>query len=82
MAAPSGTVGRGLDAYRAVRVRDYGRVDLRLTETGDIYVIEANASCYLERSDEFTMAANAADISYEDLIQRIVENAKARHKKK
>ena len=34
-----------LDAYRALRVRDYGRVDLRLTEAGEIYVIEVNASC-------------------------------------
>ena len=49
-----------LDAYRALRVRDYGRVDLRLTETGEIYVIEVNASCYLEKSSEFAMAAAAA----------------------
>ena len=28
-----------LDACRALRVRDYGRGDLRATETGDIYVI-------------------------------------------
>src|SRR5262249_30226839 len=37
------------DAYRALRVRDYGRIDLRLTPTGDVYVIEVNASCYLEQ---------------------------------
>ena len=42
-----------LDAYRALRVRDYGRIDLRVSETGDIYVIEVNASCYLEESGEF-----------------------------
>ena len=70
-----------LDAYRALRIRDYGRVDLRVAETGDIYVLEVNASCYLERNDEYTMAANAAGISYEQLIQRIVELATARYGK-
>ncbi|HEV8178657.1 MAG TPA: ATP-grasp domain-containing protein, partial [Gemmatimonadales bacterium] len=44
-----------VDAFRALRVRDYGRVDLRLTDTGDIYVLEVNASCYLEKSSEFAM---------------------------
>ena len=53
-----------LDAYRALRVRDYGRVDLRLTETGEIYVIEVNASCYLEQDDEFAIAARGAGIEY------------------
>ena len=48
-----------VDAYRALRVRDYGRVDLRLTDTGDIYVLEVNASCYLEKDSEFAMAAAA-----------------------
>src|SRR6185503_73537 len=62
-----------LDAYRALRVRDYGRVDLRVADTGDIYVLEVNASCYLEKNDEFAMAARAAGMSYEQLIERIVE---------
>jgi D-alanine-D-alanine ligase len=68
-----------LDAHRALRVRDYGRVDLRLTETGDIYVIEVNASCYLEEGSEFATAAKAAGIEFPDLVQRIVELAKERY---
>ncbi|HEX2219611.1 MAG TPA: hypothetical protein VHG35_12465, partial [Gemmatimonadales bacterium] len=47
-----------VDAYRALRVRDYGRVDLRLTDTGEIYVLEVNASCYLEKGSEFAMASS------------------------
>ena len=70
-----------LEAYRALRVRDYGRVDLRLTDTGDIYVIEVNANCYLEKSGEFAVAAQAAGIGYEDLIGRLVDLAVERSKK-
>ncbi len=70
-----------VDAYRALRVRDYGRVDLRLTEAGEIFVIEVNASCYLEQSSEFATAAAAAGIAYPALIHRIVELALERRKK-
>jgi D-alanine-D-alanine ligase len=68
-----------VDAYRALRVRDYGRVDLRLTETGDIYVLEVNASCYLERGSEFAVSAAAAGIEYPVLVQRIVDAALKRY---
>jgi D-alanine-D-alanine ligase len=64
-----------VDACRALRVRDYGRVDLRLTETGEIYVIEVNASCYLEQSSEFAQAAAAAGIDHVALVNRIAELA-------
>jgi D-alanine-D-alanine ligase len=68
-----------LDAYRALRVRDYGRIDLRLTTTGEIFVIEVNASCYLERSAEFAFAAEAAGLDHRGLINQIVELAGKRH---
>jgi D-alanine-D-alanine ligase len=71
-----------LDAYRALRVRDYGRIDLRLAETGDIYVIEVNASCYLEQSSEFATAAAASGMNYEDVVGRIVELACERYQKR
>jgi D-alanine-D-alanine ligase len=71
-----------VDAYRALRVRDYGRVDIRLTDTGDIYVLEVNASCYLEKNSEFAMAAAASGLDYLRLIERIVDLALARRKGK
>jgi D-alanine-D-alanine ligase len=71
-----------VDAYRALRVRDYGRVDIRLTETGEIYVLEVNASCYLERTGEFAMAAAAAGLDYPRLIEQIVNLALERYRRR
>jgi D-alanine-D-alanine ligase len=71
-----------LAAYRALRVRDYGRVDLRLDERGQPYVIEVNASCYLEEKCEFAMAARAAGIDYVTLVNRIVELALERFRRR
>jgi D-alanine-D-alanine ligase len=70
-----------IGAYRALRVRDYGRVDFRVTDSGEAYVIEVNASCYLERTSEFAVAAKAAGIEYAELIERIVQLAVERHEK-
>jgi D-alanine-D-alanine ligase len=67
-------------ACRALRVRDYGRVDMRLTETGEVYVIEVNASCYLEKSSEFAAAAAAAGIEFVSLVNRIAELALERRR--
>ncbi len=67
-----------LDAYRVLRVRDYGRIDLRLTDAGDIYVIEVNANCYLEKESEFAMSAAAAGVDYVALVNRIAELAVGR----
>jgi D-alanine-D-alanine ligase len=73
-----------LEAYRALRVRDYGRIDMRLTEAGEIYVIEVNASCYLEKNSEFAISAAASGIEYPDLVNQIVELALERdgHRRK
>lgn len=67
------------DAYRALRVRDYGRIDLRLTPAGEVFVIEVNANCYLEQSSEFAAAAAAAGLDYPTLIGRIADCALDRY---
>ncbi|HJT77644.1 MAG TPA: hypothetical protein VJ739_10630, partial [Gemmataceae bacterium] len=64
-----------LAACRALLVRDYARVDLRLTATQEVYVIEVNANCALEQASEFATGAKAFGLDYPPLIHRIVELA-------
>lgn len=67
------------DAFQALRLRDYGRIDLRVTAKEEIYVIEANPNCYLEEQSEFARAAQKAGIEYPALIAKIVELANGRY---
>ena len=68
-----------MDAFNALRLRDYARVDLRVNDREEIYVIEVNPNCYLEEKSEFASAAAKDGIGYPTLIQRIVELASARY---
>lgn len=68
-----------VEAFRALRLRDYARIDLRVTEAGEIYVIEVNPNCYLEREGEFARAAARDGLGYDALVSRIVELALARY---
>ena len=68
-----------VDAFQALRLRDYGRIDLRVTDKGEIYVIEVNPNCYLEKESEFARAAAKGGFEYEALIAQIMELAIGRY---
>jgi D-alanine-D-alanine ligase len=68
-----------LDAFHALRLRDYARVDMRVPASGEAYVIEVNPNCYLEESGEFARAAAEDGMPYDVLIGRIIELASARY---
>ena len=68
-----------VDAFHALRLRDYARVDLRVNAKEEIYVIEVNPNCYLEKKAEFASAARKSGMKYPDLINRIIELANARY---
>lgn len=68
-----------VECFQALRLRDYGRIDLRVTEGGEVYVIEVNPNCYLEREGEFARAAERAGLAYDALIARILDLASARY---
>ncbi len=62
-------------AYRILKIRGLVRLDVRLTEQGEIFVIEVNPNPSLARSDDFAMSAKEAGLDYETLIQRVLDNA-------
>ena len=68
-----------VDAFHALRLRDYGRIDLRVDDAGEVFVIEVNPNCYLERESEFARAAARGGLEYDALIARILELASARY---
>ena len=68
-------VNVGREAAYALKVRDYARVDIRLTEDGKPVVMEVNANPYLERTSAFALAALQSGMGYMMLINRIVEIA-------
>jgi len=59
-------------AYRALNIHSYIRFDIRLTSSGQVYFIEANANPCIAKIDEFAQSAEKAGISYNQLIRRIV----------
>ena len=74
-------------AYRALDARSYLRFDIRLTAQGDVYIIEPNANPCIARIDEMAQAALQAGVNYQELIQKVLEqaiilNKEARLKKK
>ena len=68
-----------LAAYATLGLRDYGRIDLRVTAKEEIYVIEVNPNPWLAPEAELAIAAAAANRDYPRLIGEIADRALARY---
>lgn len=65
--------------YRVLQLRDYGRIDLRLTPDGRLVVLEANPNPDIAYGEELAEAAERAGIGYDELIRLIVRTALRRY---
>jgi D-alanine-D-alanine ligase len=63
--------------YRVLKITGFGRVDVRLTQAGEVVVIEANPNPALDCEGDFALAAGAAGLPYDVLIQKILDTAGA-----
>lgn len=70
-----------LIAYRALKLRDYARIDFRISDrTNEPYILEVNPNPYLAKDCEVAIAAQEKGLSYAQLVGRVVESAAARCK--
>jgi D-alanine-D-alanine ligase len=68
------------DAFRAVGVRDYGRVDVRLAAGGIPYVVDVNPNCDLSPNAGMARAAGAFGIDFRALVSLLVSYAQRRRR--
>ncbi len=62
-------------AYRLLNLNGYARFDIRVNDEGVIYIIEPNANPCIARCDELAQAAEKEGISYELLINKVIDLA-------
>jgi D-alanine-D-alanine ligase len=68
----------GRRAFDVLGLRDYGRVDVRLDERGEPYVIDVNPNCDISDGAGFALAAGRAGLGYADFLWEILRSALCR----
>jgi D-alanine-D-alanine ligase len=67
-----------LDVFELLGCAGFARVDLMLSEDGELYVLEANSIPGMTETSLLPQAADAAGIRFDDLVQLILDAAVAR----
>jgi D-alanine-D-alanine ligase len=61
-----------LQSYRALDIKDFGRIDVRVNEKGVPYFLECNPLPNLGLIDVFPLVARAQGTTYENMIVTIL----------
>ncbi|UCH78648.1 MAG: ATP-grasp domain-containing protein [Candidatus Coatesbacteria bacterium] len=67
------------EAFRALGMRDFARVDFRLDEENQPYVLEVNSMASLGPSGSYVHAAEVAGYDYAALVNKMLEVAAVRY---
>ena len=65
----------GRNVYRWLKIRGFGRLDVRLKPDGELFVLEANPNPSLAQDEDFAQSAVDAGMGYDALIQEILNSA-------
>jgi D-alanine-D-alanine ligase len=70
--------GLAVQAYKCVHCRDFGRVDFRVDEKGNPFVLEINPLPNLSNKDTFFYVAKALGKPFEEVVLRALDEGLAR----
>lgn len=62
-----------LNCFHLFQIRDYARVDMRMDESENVYVLEINANPCISPDAGFPAACEKAGLSYIDMVGRFVD---------
>ncbi len=68
-----------VEAFKALNLRDFARVDIRLDENENIYLLEINSMASMGPTGSYPEAARVAGYSYENMVTRMLDVASVRY---
>ncbi len=67
------------DAFRYLGLKDFARVDIRMDENNNIYLLEINSMASLGLTGSYVHAARVAGYDYDRLVNKMLEVAAVRY---
>jgi len=61
------------EIYRLLGMSGYARLDYRVTEEGDAYLLEANPNPQIAKDEDFALSAKHVGIEYPELIEQLIQ---------
>ena len=68
-----------IEAFKALQLRDFARVDIRMDENENIYLLEINSMASLGKTGSYVYSANVAGYNYETLVNKMLDVAAVRY---
>lgn len=68
-----------IEAFKALNLRDFARVDIRLDEDDNIHLLEINSMASLGESGSYPTAAKVAGYDFESLVNKMLDVASVRY---
>lgn len=68
-----------IEAFNALNLRDFSRVDIRLDEDDNIYLLEINSMASMGESGSYPTAAKVAGYNFEALTNKMLDVASVRY---